>query len=116
MRFLVIDDEPDFLEMMRLMLRSLGQEDVTCCTSPDDQWHRLGEYDVLLTDYRLGKGVCGLDVARSFKAQRPGGVALVLSGFDLPRGVADLQIVKPLEFEGVEKMVRWLSDSPPSMM
>src|SRR4051812_16624524 len=102
MRFLVIDDEPDFLMMIRIMLRSLGQEDVTCCMHPDEECHRLGDYDVLLTDLRLTGGVTGMQVARSFKATRPGGVVMILSGFDIvARGDVDFQMLKPVEFDGV---------------
>ena len=57
-RILVIDDEPDLLEILELELKEAGYE-VTCAGSGQDavQRARREHFDVILTDYKMPTAV-----------------------------------------------------------
>jgi two-component system response regulator PilR (NtrC family) len=70
-RILLVDDEPDLLDLMELTLVKLGLQ-TERATSVAEARSKLGmpEYDLCLTDMRLGDGE-GLDVVRHIAAHCP---------------------------------------------
>ncbi|WDF72500.1 chemotaxis protein CheB [Novosphingobium sp. KACC 22771] len=83
-RVLVVEDEPDVLDLLEQMLRGQGYE----VRGAGDAQLALGEVadgrfrpDVLLTDYNLPNGANGLDLLASLRTQLGGELpAIILSG------------------------------------
>ncbi len=64
-RLLVIDDDPDFVEVIVSILESADYE-VDAKYNPDDGFQALktGSYDLLLLDVLMGRGAEGIMIAR----------------------------------------------------
>lgn len=64
-RLLMIDDDPDFVEVVEKILVDAGYE-VDAKYNPDDGFKALqtGNYDLLLLDVLMGRGAEGIMIAR----------------------------------------------------
>ncbi len=91
-RILIVDDEPDIGEMLQ-------QADAV--TTAKQALGVLTEYDVLITDFRLGlPDVSGLDLARVYKRSRAKGYVILLTGHtDLVSPYVDLVLTKPIDID-----------------
>ncbi len=79
---LVVDDDSMMLEFTERVLRSLGR---SCVTAIDAATalallDRTPSIRILITDFRLGTGMNGLELARLAMAARPGLGVLFVSG------------------------------------
>lgn len=83
-RILVVEDNPDLLEMVCVMLSKLGHV-AQGAPSGEAALAQLGQaaFDVLLTDLAL-PGYSGVDVARQARAIRPALQVIVASGYGAP--------------------------------
>jgi signal transduction histidine kinase/CheY-like chemotaxis protein len=71
---LVIDDDPDVLDSMRLLLTSWGHQ-VTAVLTPDCAMRAVRErqqkgmpiFDAILSDFRLAENTSGIDLVRSIR-------------------------------------------------
>lgn len=98
---LVVDDEPDHVMMLEIMLESVGYEVVTAASCEDGRAqleHR--RIDVLITDYFLGDGTA-VELLEGIGMARPQ-LALVMSGLDATEAIEsclaagyDAHLVKP---------------------
>jgi PAS domain S-box-containing protein len=83
-RILVVEDEPQVLAFVSGELADLGYE-VTGVSAGEAALEHLGagaDFDLLLTDVALAKGVSGVEVAERARAMRPGLKVLLTSGRD----------------------------------
>jgi len=115
-RVLVVEDEASLLEMLTLMLRTLGYDVRTACDAPEAMRLFAAEpFDLVLTDYGL-PGAPGTDVARQCKAQRPGTKVILATGWgaEVARGEADLVLTKPFAARQLAAAIRELlgADAP----
>jgi len=80
-RILVIDDEPDLLEILELELREVGY-DVTCACSGQDAVRRARRehFDVILTDYKM-PGMDGIETLSAIEKTDPTMRAVLMTGF-----------------------------------
>jgi CheY-like chemotaxis protein len=68
-KLLVIDDDPDFVEVVVSILENAGYE-VDAKYNPDEGFEALkkGKYDLLLLDVLMGRGAEGIMIARKIGA------------------------------------------------
>lgn len=80
-RILLVDDEPDLLEVMAEVLGELGYT-VSTAGSGDEALARLAtrRFDILLSDVAMRR-MNGIELARHVQAQYPGMKILLMSGF-----------------------------------
>lgn len=120
-RVLAVDDERLLLDAVRRTLEGLGFE-VDAYEDSEAALERLGEgvpYELLVTDLTMPR-VSGLDLARRFKEVRPGGRAVLVTGFGgdaaLQRGggegVIDEVLFKPLRRARLVECLRELLADP----
>jgi CheY-like chemotaxis protein len=78
MRILILEDNPELLQVLALSLRSAGFT-VTAFASPHEALKNIHEAEVLVTDYHM-PGMTGLEVARRAYAQGWRGSLFLMSG------------------------------------
>jgi two-component system cell cycle response regulator CpdR len=105
---LVVDDEPDVLEILAALLEDLGCEVVTA-TGPQEALEKLGadpQIDVLFTDIEM-PGMDGYELAKHAQRIRSGIKVIVTSGRAQDR--TDLPMVcKPF---GTEALARTMEET-----
>lgn len=112
-RALVIDDEPDILELVSLTLSRMNVEVVTA-SSVADARRKLsaGEFDLCFTDMQLGDGN-GLDLVRLIQKQYPGTPCAVITAHGsmdtaitaLKEGAFDF-VAKPVDLQRLRDLVK----------
>ena len=67
-KLLIIDDDPDFVDGIKSILRSAKYE-VDAAYNPKDGFKALetGQYDMLLLDIMMGRGAEGIMIARKMR-------------------------------------------------
>jgi DNA-binding NtrC family response regulator len=80
-RVLLVDDEPDFLEVMAERMEARGVT-VIPATSADEAMRRIAteRFDAVVMDFMM-PGVDGLDTLRKLKEDRPELMIILLSGY-----------------------------------
>lgn len=116
---LVVDDDPDALDLLSEVLQEEGYRVVTAGTASDAL--AVGEkarFDVILTDIRLGPELDGLDVLRTFKSIQPDSEVILITAFGsmetaieaVKAGAFDY-LSKPFKIEEVLTRVRRALDN-----
>ncbi|MEN3336430.1 MAG: two-component system, response regulator YesN [Acidobacteriota bacterium] len=111
-RILIVDDDVALVEGLESTFRSAG-ETATACSSFElaRQLLRSGEYDVLITDVRLG-AFNGLQLALLARDLYPRITLIVFSGFDDPVLRAEAEhagatyVVKPVATSELLELAR----------
>jgi two-component system, NtrC family, response regulator AtoC len=87
-RIMAVDDEPDILEVVKLLLARLNVWTDTF-TSPFDALEKIRKepYDVVLTDIRMPL-LNGIELSREIKKVRPETHVLFMSAFETPLTMA----------------------------
>ena len=89
MRVLLVEDDPDQLRLLQILVEGAGHEAICCATVADAK--QATEFDLALIDRHLPDGD-GLELARSL----PGRVIL-LTGDDVAFGAVGLEVMlKPV--------------------
>ncbi|MDR0769603.1 MAG: sigma-54 dependent transcriptional regulator [Burkholderiales bacterium] len=118
-RVLVIDDEPDLLELLEITMIRLGL-DVTCADSVADAIAKLNsqEFDLCLTDMRLPDGE-GLDIIAHIHRQELDIPVAVITAFgSAENAVAALKagafdyLAKPVNLEQLRALVKQAVKAP----
>jgi len=83
-RVLIVDDEAELLEAVRMAFERVGRE-IDACRTFEDARNRLltNRYDCLVTDVRLG-AFNGIQLAVIARDRNPKMGIIVFSGFDDP--------------------------------
>jgi DNA-binding NtrC family response regulator len=108
---IVVDDEPDILEVIKLILARLDLK-VSTYTSPFDVLEKIKKehYDLVLTDIRMPL-LNGIELAREIKKVRPQTRVLFMSAFETPLTVANAGvrendiIAKPFSMDQLRKFL-----------
>ncbi|MDR1529013.1 MAG: sigma-54 dependent transcriptional regulator [Burkholderiales bacterium] len=118
-RVLIIDDEPDLLELLELTLIRLGLE-VTSAKTVTEALEKLKDpkFDLCLTDMRLpdGKGLDVIDYIRSKELDIP--VAVITAFGNTENAVAALKagafdyLAKPVDLAQLRALVKQAVDTP----
>jgi DNA-binding response OmpR family regulator len=78
---LLVEDDADVMDAMRDLLTAWGCKVDAHSGLPDQM--RVGEYDLLITDFDLGGGVTGEEVVAAARTQMGGDLpVLILTGHD----------------------------------
>jgi PAS domain S-box-containing protein len=83
---LIVEDEPDLMEVAAELFRSIGYEVLTAGNGHDaiDILKRRGDIDLLFTDVMMPNGMNGIELARFTRKLCPGVKVLLASGYPLP--------------------------------
>lgn len=116
MKLILIDDNADFAETMRYLLQIRGYE-VQCHFNGHDFLRRVStvaDDDVIITDYYL-PDLNGVELVRRARAERPGVMAILLTGSREDgiekdaRQLADCELAfKPVDCQSLEKTIQRL--------
>src|SRR6201988_1452771 len=103
-RELLLDDLPEILLLRSTILRKHGYESVTAA-SVEEAESKLGNIDIAVLDYHLGRGKFGTEVAEGLRQKRPQVPIIILSA-TLERsfgGVAAMDLLKG--YRSVEELL-----------
>lgn len=83
---LLVEDEPDLLEVAAELVRSIGYNVITATNGSDALMllRQRPEINILFTDVMMPNGMNGVELARSAKAQNPDLKIVLTSGYTLP--------------------------------
>jgi PAS domain S-box-containing protein len=83
---LIVDDEPDLLEVASVLFQSMGYAVLTAGNVLDamETLKRRPNINVLFTDVVMPRGMSGLDLARFTRANYPAIKIVLVSGYPLP--------------------------------
>ncbi len=83
---LIVEDEPDLLEMASELFRSIGYDVVTASDghAAIDILQLRPDIDILFTDVMMPNGMTGVELARSTRALAPHIKIIIVSGYPLP--------------------------------
>ncbi len=79
---LVVDDDPDTQELLREVLRDEGYKVVT--SGSGEEALEIGErenFEVIISDIKLGSDLSGLDLLRAYKAIQPESEVILITAF-----------------------------------
>jgi DNA-binding NtrC family response regulator len=80
-KILIIDDQPDILEVLTEILEILGHEVHSTCTGCSlGKKFDLNEFDIIITDYQM-PDITGVEVAKKIKHDCPGKKVYIISGY-----------------------------------
>ena len=108
-RILVVDDEPDILLGLNVLLRGRGHHVKTFDNSSEALRHLTSSnvvtrYDLVITDYRMPGGISGLDLAKRVKEQtRRKTKVFLMTAFDVS---ALPEVGEALESEIVDEVLQ----------
>ncbi len=81
-QILVVDDDPDTLDLLSEVLQEGGYSVVTAAGAPEAlEAGKESHFDVILSDIRLGPDLNGLDVLRAFKSIQPDSEVILITAF-----------------------------------
>ncbi|GEM_PF-1536173 len=115
LRILVIDDEPQIVELIGLMLGSLGHH-VTSCNDPQEAMSKVekGGYDLVLTDLGM-PGISGLEIAERVQRISPKTRVVLMTGWgasfkeeDLKGKGVDALLTKPFRLNDILQVMSGL--------
>ena len=101
---LIVDDEPDLLELLRDVLEMHGYTTQTAGSEIEalELWEKNSEQiDLLITDLVLPKGTTGVVLAGKLQARKPGLKTIYTSGHD--RGFVSEKYSLPAEARFLKK-------------
>ena len=83
---LIVEDEPDVLDVAAQLFRSIGYEVATATNGVEAMsiLERRTDIDLLFTDVVMPKGMSGIELARLARELRPGLKVIVASGYPIP--------------------------------
>jgi len=82
-RVLVVDDERACRDSLRLLLSTYPGWEVETASGAEEAREicRRFEPEVLIVDWMLGEGYCGLDLAETLRADRPDLEVILVTGY-----------------------------------
>jgi len=119
MRLLLVDDEPDFLQVIGKWLRERGHRPVTTSDARDVmRIIELQDFDLICLDLQMPH-IHGLQLIPNIRDRKPELPILVMSGVSDTRiaieaakeGIEDY-LVKPLDFDKLDAILKRLSPEP----
>jgi two-component system CheB/CheR fusion protein len=87
-RILLVDDDPDILDIMQLELEDDGKSTVDTCRSAREALERVdtAAYDVIISDLHM-PGMDGTDLVRELRNRKCSSFIIIYSGHDLGDGI-----------------------------
>ncbi len=120
-QILIVDDEPDILELLCMTIERMGFQPTTACSIADAN-HQLSQntFDLCLTDMRLPDG-SGLDLVNHIQADYESMPVIVITAYGsvdvaieaMKEGAFDF-LSKPVELEKLKGVIKTALALPPS--
>ena len=116
LKIMVIDDEPQIVELIGLMLGSIGHE-VTGCADPNEALKKIKEehFDMVLTDLGM-PGVSGWEIASAIRTTSPDTFVIMMTGWgasfkedELKEKGIDALLTKPFRLNDILKVISKLT-------
>jgi DNA-binding NtrC family response regulator len=81
-RFLVVDDEPNIVELIKRELNDFGYDDIYCFTSPKlaMQWAQKNSFNIAIVDYQMPE-MNGLDLIDKLQSLAPDSYYILITGY-----------------------------------
>lgn len=121
---LYVEDEDDTAEMMLLMMGSRGFSNFIHARSGEEALDLFDKkpFRVVVTDYRMGRGMDGIELARRLRKKNPGLPIIFISGSEneITRRLTEEEsrafviFGKPLDYEKFERSLKALLTHTPS--
>lgn len=112
-QILIVDDEPDILELLSMTIHRLSLQCITACSIADAK-HQLStqNFDLCLTDMRLPDG-SGLDLVADMQIKYPNTPVVVITAYGsvevaieaMKEGAFDF-LAKPIELDKLKSVIR----------
>jgi DNA-binding NtrC family response regulator len=111
-RVLIIDDQPDILEVLTEIIEILEHEVVAISSGNNlDKKFQCNDFDIVITDYQM-PDMTGIDIAKKVKVKYPGTKVYIISGYHqllseekmCEYGVTGL-LDKPFEIEELKRIL-----------
>ncbi len=119
-KILVVDDEPDMLRLLSMILRDKTAYDVTTTNNPVEalELARKGGFDILITDLKM-PGLDGIELLNAVRGFDPDIPIIIITAYATAESAAEAMdknafdfITKPFRKEQIiftiEKAVKWL--------
>lgn len=105
---LIVDDEPDLLELMRLLVEEEGFDVVTAADGCEAlQKFEICKPRIVITDINLPKRNGG-EIITEIRKKSPATKIIIMSGGRCPPG-ADATVEKPIDFDVFTSLLKKLS-------
>ena len=119
-RILIIDDDPDIVEAMRVVLESKDYKVVSAKSGAEGlKKIKLEKPDLVILDVMMERGIDGIETYRRIRALRPLQRAIMLSGSAHPDQVKSLRLlgvesylIKPVTLPLLAHAIRAELDRP----
>jgi CheY-like chemotaxis protein len=84
-KLLIVEDEPDLLDVAAELFRAIGYEVLTASSSAEaiDLLERIGDIDILFSDVVMPNGMNGVEFARLARQRYPALKIILVSGYSL---------------------------------
>lgn len=79
-RMLIVEDDRDIREVLTIIVERSGVATVTAVATAEEALPYIRAHDILCTDFKLGSGMNGLQLAERFKRDRPWAHVILLTG------------------------------------
>ncbi len=111
-KVLIIDDQPDILEVLTEIIEILDHEVVAISSGNNlDKKFQTNDFDIVITDYQM-PDMTGVDIAKKVKSKYPDTKVYIISGYHqllseekmCEYGVSGL-LDKPFEIEELKRIL-----------
>jgi DNA-binding NtrC family response regulator len=119
-KLLVVDDEPDMLRLLSMIIRDKTPYEITTTNNPLEalELAKRGGYDILVTDLKM-PGLDGIELLNAVRAFDPEIPIIIITAYATAESAAEAMdknafdfITKPFRKEQIvftiEKAVKWL--------
>jgi DNA-binding NtrC family response regulator len=119
-KILVVDDEPDMLRLLSMILRDKTAYDVTTTNNPVEalELARKGGFDILITDLKM-PGLDGIELLNAVRGFDPDIPIIIITAYATAESAAEAMdknafdfITKPFRKEQIiftiDRAVKWL--------
>ncbi|MFO7811322.1 MAG: response regulator [Candidatus Delongbacteria bacterium] len=80
-KILIIDDQPDILDVLTEVIEILGHEAVSVCSGKSiGSKVDLNDFDLVISDYQM-PDMTGVEIAKKIKAECPEMKVFIISGY-----------------------------------
>ncbi len=111
-KVLIIDDQPDILEVLTEIIELLGHDVIAISSGNNlDNKFQSNEFNIVITDYQM-PDMTGVDIAKKIKTKYPGTRVYIISGYHqilseekmCEYGISGL-LDKPFEIEELKRIL-----------
>lgn len=127
-KILIVDDEPDMLVLLSMIIKSRTSYDVITTSNPVEalEWLKKGGFDLVITDLKM-PGVDGMEILRTIRNYDPEIPVIIITAYGTIESATEAMskdafdfITKPFRKEQIlftiDKALKWLKISRENKM